>query len=140
MHTKGGAATRFVQEFARNSAEGNLAALVAQFADTFLYAGPQGSQWVRTEDFVLALPKRKETFESFGHKRTELVEVQETWLDDRYTMVRTRWRFIFERESRGSENLETESSFLVDAGAEAFRILAYIPHQDIMQMLAQAAG
>lgn len=137
MSTRNGAAVRFIEEFARNSAEGRIGKLMAQFAESFLYAGPQGSQWVRASDFALALPKRKELFDSAGHKSTELSDAQETWLDGRYALVRTRWRFAFQRGLPESAIIETESSFLVDVGAEPFRILTYLSHQDIVEMLRQ---
>lgn len=140
MSTRDGAAVRFIREFARSSAEGKIGELVAQFAESFLYAGPQGSQWVRASDFALALPKRKALFDSFGHKSTQLSDVQETWLDGRYALVRTRWQFAFANGSPEREIIETESSFLVDAGAEPFRILSYLSHQDIVEMLRQRAS
>ncbi|HEX8712870.1 MAG TPA: hypothetical protein VF730_13415 [Terracidiphilus sp.] len=139
MHKRDGAAVRFIQAFARNSAEGNFVELVAQFAESFLFAGTQGSQWVRASDFAMALPKRKQIFAGFGHKSTELADAQEKWLDTRYALVRTRWRFSFDRGQNGPETLETESSFVVDAGAEPFRILVYMPHHDIVEMLRQSA-
>lgn len=137
MHTKGGAAARFIQTFARLSAEANAVGLIAQFADSFLYAGPQGSQWMPARDFALALPRRKQVFEQFGHRSTELADVEEFWLGDRYVLARTRWRFTCEHGGQTRQMLDTASSFLIDAGAEPFRILLYVAHQDILEMLRQ---
>ena len=137
MELKEGAGVRFMQTFARNSAEGNGAELVAQFADSFLYAGPAGNKWVRAGDFALALPKRKQVFEQAGHRSTELIDAQEFWLGERYVLVRTRWRFAFELPPSAPYTLDTESSFLVDAGAEPFRILVYVAHQDIVEMMRE---
>ena len=137
MGTKNGAGVRFIQTFARNSTEGNASELIAQFAESFLYAGPAGSQWVRGSDFALALPKRKQIFEQFGHRSTELSDAQEQWLGDRYVLIRTRWRFTFAPASSAPYMLDTQSDFLVDAGAEAFRILVYVAHQDIVETLRQ---
>ena len=107
MRTRDGAAARFIEDFARNSREGKGAELIAQLGESFLFAGAQGCQWVRAGDFALALPKRKEIFEAAGHRWTELVDAEETWLGERYALVRTRWRFVFER---APESMETESS------------------------------
>lgn len=137
MSTKDGAGVRFIQAFARNSAESNISELVGQFAESFLFAGPTGNQWVRACDFALALPKRKQVFEQFGHRLTELIDVQEMWLGERYVLVRSRWRFTFERSGQAVESLENESSFLVDAGAEPFRILVYVAHKDILELLQE---
>ena len=135
MDTKDGAGARFIQTFARNTAEGKGAELIAQFADSFLYAGPAGSQLVRACDFALALPKRKQIFEQFGYRSTGLADVRETMLDDRYALVHSRWRFTFAPAQGMAYTLDTESSFLVDTGAEPFRILVYVAHQDILEIL-----
>ena len=135
MDTRDGASARFIQTFARNTAEGKAAELIAQFADSFLFAGPAGSQWVRACDFAMALPKRRQFFEKFGHRATELADVRETRLDDRYALVHSRWRFTFEPAENAPFTLDTESSFLVDAGAEPFRILMYLAHEDILEIL-----
>ncbi|HEV2134390.1 MAG TPA: hypothetical protein VGR47_09005 [Terracidiphilus sp.] len=135
MELKNGAGVRFIEAFARNSADGCIAELITQFCEQFLYAGPAGSQWVGAGDFALALPKRKQIFEQAGHRSTELAGAQELWLGERYVLVRTRWRFAFELDTKAPYTLETESDFVVDAGAEPFRILVYLAHQDIVEML-----
>lgn len=139
METKDGKGARFIQRFAQNSAEGNAHELIRQFADSFLYAGPAGNQWMRASDFALALPKRKHRFEELGHRSTELIEAQEIWLGDRYVLVRSRWRFVFERLGQAVENLDTESNFLVDTGAEPFRILVYVSQLDPLEVLRERA-
>lgn len=140
METTDGAGVRFIQAFARNNSESNISELVGQFADSFLFAGPTANQWVRACDFALALPRRKQIFEQLGHRSTELTDVQEQWLGERYVLVRSRWRFTFERSGQAVESLENESSFLVDAGAGPFRILVYVAHKDILEILQGRAA
>ena len=133
--------SRFLEEFARQTAEDDIPALVSNFADPFLFAGPTGSpQPVRSADFAAALPKRKAFFAGLGARPTELVRIDEQRLDERYVLARTTWRFSFLRENASLEQFEVDSSFLIDRGQPGDRettlkILVYLNHQDLMQML-----
>lgn len=126
----------FFQRYDQLTREGNIPELVAQFAETFLAADPGGARPVRAADFALALPRRKQLFDKIGGcHSTELVSVEETRLDDRYALARTRWRMKFEALDRGPNELLVDSSFLVDLGGESPRILLYMAHQDLMAVL-----
>jgi len=127
----------FFDEFARHTATGNVPELVSSYADVFLAGGPRGVQPVRATDFALALPKRYKLFESIGSRSTELIGLQENWLDARYVFVRTQWRLTFERSGAESLPIVVESTNLLDAAAEPFRILVYLAHADIMEVLKQ---
>jgi len=127
----------FFDEYAHHTEEGNIPELAACFADSFLAAGPQGARPVRASDFALALPKRYKVFESMGCRSTELTGLQENRLDSRYVSARTQWRLTFERPGMEALPIEVESTYLVDTGTEPFRILVYLAHSDIMEILKQ---
>jgi hypothetical protein len=128
---------RFIREYAHHSDKGNVPELIACFADVFLAAGQQGAKPVRASDFALALPKRYKLFESMGCRSTELTGLHENWLDTRHVSVRTEWRLTFVRPSSQPLPIEVESTYLVDAGVAPFRILVYLAHSDIMEILMQ---
>jgi hypothetical protein len=125
---------RFFQTYQLHNSSGDLPAIVSHFADTFLAVGPQGAQCVRATDFAIALPKRKQLFESLGSQSTALVSIHETSLDDRYVLARTQWQMTFDREGN-TQNILVDSTFLLDTGNADVKILLYLPHQDIMQVL-----
>ena len=130
------AVTRFFQLFARKNSEESIPAQVAQFADSFISADPHGVRCVRGDDFAAALPKRKMLFDRLGSKPAVLVSLHETQLDVRYVLARTTWRFDFAPVNSGeAEQVFADSTFLVDTGEEEFKIVMYIAHQDIMQVL-----
>ena len=125
---------RFFETYQQaNNGDGALAA--ALFADTFLAAGPDGATAVPAAAFAPALQKRKKLFSRLGSQGAELVFLEETPLDGRYALARTRWRMTFRREGRPDEVLLVDSTFLVDLVAE--RILVYLAHQDIFAILRQ---
>jgi hypothetical protein len=128
---------RFFETYAFHTDKGNVPELIGCFPGVFLAAGPQGAKPVRAADFALALPKRYKLFESMGCRKTELVGLHPAWLDERHVSARTEWRLTFERPSAESEQIVVESTFLIDAGAEPFRILLYLAHTDIMEVLKQ---
>ena len=127
--------TEFIASYARHSAARDFPALFEQFAKTFLVAGPGGAQCVRADDFARVLPRRVELFESMGCQSAELIETQETWLDARYAIARTTWRFTFRRADEAMEIIDSESIFMIDAGCEPYRILLYLTPRDIMETI-----
>ena len=131
---------RFLAVYARETAEDNLQAVVSHFAESFLFAGPSGSQPVRAADFAAALPRRKALFDQLGSQPAELTAIHETPLDSRYVLARTTWRFSFRNHNTPAQEFDTDSTFLIDTGLPGtpkpdFKILLYLPHHDIMQML-----
>ncbi len=137
METTKTALELFFDDYANHTDKGNVPELIACFADVFLAAGPQGAKPVRAADFALALPKRYKLFESMGCRSTELIGMHETRLDERHVSARTEWRLTFERPGAESEQIVVASTFLIDAGAGPFRILLYLAHSDIMEVLKQ---
>lgn len=137
MEAKSSALIRFIEAFAKNSANRDFAASAAQFADSFLAAGPAGAQCVRAADFALALPRRAELFDSLGRKSTDLIAVRDFWLDDRYAIAHTTWCFAFLRLDDAIETVNSESIFVVDTGLDPWRIVMYLNPSEIMETLRQ---
>jgi hypothetical protein len=125
----------FFRTFEANASSHDADAQISQFADVFMAANPQGAQTVRAGDFALALPKRKELFDRLGCRSSELLSVSEQRLDARYVLANTRWKMTFARAESNTEEVVVESSFMLDTGGNSPRILVYLAHQDIMQVL-----
>ena len=130
MQTSISAVEQFLRASEQSAAAGDFAASAAQFADVFLTAGPQGALCVRVEDFARALPRRKQLFQELGCTSSQLVHVEERRLGERYCLAHTQWRIV-----RPPEEFCVESTFLVDTGVHPFKIVLYVPHQDIFSIL-----
>jgi hypothetical protein len=124
----------FLRGYERVSESNDIPAMVAQFGETFLAAGPLGACCVRSSDFALALPKRKQLFQSLGHSSTALISVDETPLDARYVLARTQWRFTFGKNGKRLE-VVVDSTFLIDTGGDEFKIVVYLTNRDAVQIL-----
>jgi|HubBroStandDraft_4_1064222.scaffolds.fasta_scaffold252506_2 hypothetical protein len=126
---------RFFHNFERLNAGDDIPAQVAQFADMFIAANPQGAQCIRAEDFARALPKRIQLVQSLGGQSTSLVSVSETKLDERFAMAETRWRMTFRREGAPAREALADSLYILDMGGETPKIVFYLAHQEFMAML-----
>lgn len=131
------ALTQFIESYAHHTATRDFTALVAQFAETFLVAGPTGARSMRAADFARALPGRAELFDSLGCRSAQLIAAQPSWVDTRYALVRTTWSFTFRRPGAATEIVDSDSIFLIDTGSDPYRILAYLTPRDIMDTLRQ---
>ena len=125
---------RFFHAYELHINNDNIPALISLFEDVFVVTGPQGTQCVRAQDFALALPKRKQLFDKLGCQSTALVSLHETALGDRYALAKTEWRMTFHQPS-GNQEVLVDSTYLVDKGRPDPKILLYLAHQDIMQIL-----
>ncbi|HEX4283840.1 MAG TPA: hypothetical protein VHZ28_02030 [Terracidiphilus sp.] len=125
----------FFRSFESNNNKHDFSASVAQFADTFMAAGPQGAQCVKASDFALALPKRKQLFSSFGCESMKLVSVDPRSLDDRYALAHTRWELNFTDAQPSTPAIFVNSTFVIDTTEN--RIVLYLAHQDIMEIFKE---
>ncbi len=137
MESTQNAVGRFFRTYEHNASSRDFDALAAQFADVFLAAGREGAKPVRAGDFALALPKRKQLFDSLGCRSASLASLRETRLDSQYTMATTQWRMNFNSDRGGNAEVTVNSIFIVDTGTEPFKIILYLANQDIMEALKE---
>jgi hypothetical protein len=128
---------QFFRDFERNNNVGDWDASVAQFADVFMAAGPDGATTVHSSDFALALPKRKQYFDRLGCRSTTLETLSETRLDDRYSLVETQWRLVLASTGRPVKDVLLGSSFIIDRATEPLKIVFYLAHHDIAVVLKE---
>lgn len=129
--------TQFIRSFETQKASVDPAEAVNQFAENFLVVSPQGARCIRSADFVAILPRRRELFDQLGRRSTELMEIEETWLGDRYVVAKTKWRFLFRTADGRDELVDVDTTYLIDTGTNPFQINLYLAHQDLMAVLAE---
>ena len=137
MHQSSDAIETFFREFEQRSNSGDIPALLPKFADTFMAAGPLGAQCIRAADLAVALPKRKQFFDSLGCRSTSLVSLDHNRLDERYVVAKTRWRMTFVQGDGEVKEVLADSAYIVDTSGESFKIVFYLAHQDHMTMLRE---
>jgi hypothetical protein len=125
----------FFRHYEQSSTAGDTEAMVLLYADPFLTADPSGARVVQASELRAALPKRKALFKSIGCKATALMSLDATPLDEHYVMVKTVWRWEFDRPER--PELTLPSTFILFRTGGAPKIVFYLTHQDITTTLRE---
>ena len=129
----------FLRDYERNIAAEDIPALLAQFADPFLAAIPQGAKIVSAADHAKALPARRDFFDHAGCKSSTLVSAQPIPLSSRYTLALTKWRVTVAVAQSQPKEIVVDTAFIVDTGDGACKIILYLPAADIMALLKDEA-
>src|SRR5690242_12096495 len=90
------AAKDFFDRYQSANTEFDVAGIAALYADVFMFGDPSGARSIKKEDFVKALPGRKEFFQSRGLVSSKLVSLEECHLDSKYVLAKTVWKMHLE--------------------------------------------
>jgi hypothetical protein len=112
-------------------------ALVGCFADAFMAADPSGAQPVPLAGFLSVLPRRKQCSPpAAGVGRASLTNLTYSNLDEHYLLVHTTWRAERQGGSAGHHSVTLRSTFILRHTEDGLRIVFYLNHQDLAEMLA----
>ncbi len=134
--------TKIEQFFARYEEGANTFdpdIVVSQFTDSFMGADPNGVMCAANDEtFRKAIPQRKEFFTEIGFRSAKVLDIEETPLDDRYTMAKVHWRMIFEKEEGHPREFKFYITyFLFDPGTGP-KVVFYISHDDEQKIMREA--
>jgi len=125
----------FFERFKSLSAASDVERIAAMYAGSVMIAGPRGSQVVSSADLQRAIPMRRQLLESAGYQDTALVGFEETALTGRYALVRAQFQWQFQAANREPITVTLPSTFIVDRGGDAPRIVVYMNEQDVVSVL-----
>jgi hypothetical protein len=111
----------------------------AQFADQFIFADPNGTRVIEKQKFLPALPKRQEFFKSLGHQSTKVLSLEETPIDDQYTMVRAHFLMQFQKTPGQIAEANVDSTYILFMKGDLPKIVMHIEHEDLKEAM-QARG
>ncbi len=124
----------FFATYESNIGGADPATIAAQYGESFVFAGPQGTQAVKRDDFVRVLPKRQAFFTSLGLRSSRVVSLEEASVDDRCVLVRARWKIAF--ESAGAA-VDVSSTYLLQEHPDGLRIVFQLDHDDLTKRVQQ---
>jgi hypothetical protein len=127
----------FFERFQSLSAVSDIEGLAAMYADRVMIAGPAGIQVVSSADMRRAIPKRKQLLESVRCQDTALVGFEETALAERYSLVRTQFRWHFQAMNADPVTVTLPSTFIVERGGDGPHIVLYMNERDIVSVLRE---
>ena len=129
-------AEQFFKTYALANASSDVALIGSLYADNFLFAGPNGAQHVRKEDFLKVLPKMKAHYASLGHSETRLHTVEATALNARYLLAKVGWK-IGLIGSSGVREVDAAATYVLMRGeGETLSIVFQLDHQDLAEAIA----
>jgi hypothetical protein len=111
----------------------------SQFADQFIFADPNGTRVVEKQKFLAFLPQRREFFKSLGHQSTKVLSLDETQLDDQYTMVKAHFLMQFKKSSGQIVDAKVDSTYFLFMKGDSPKIVMHMEHEDLKEAM-QARG
>lgn len=113
----------------------DLSVIDTQFADQFIFADPNGTRVIEKQKFLAALPQRQEFFKSIGHQSTKVLSLEETPIDDQYTMVKAHFLMKFRKMSGELKEANIASTYILFMKGDSPRITMQIEHEDLQQAM-----
>jgi ketosteroid isomerase-like protein len=127
----------FFNQYESNIGESDPAAIAEQYGESFVFAGPQGAQAVRRDDFVKVLPKRQGFFKSVGLRSSSVVALEEVSVDDRCVLVKAQWRLQFESATAPVSVLDLFATYLLQQQPDGLRIVFQLDHDDLTKRVQE---
>jgi ketosteroid isomerase-like protein len=121
----------FFKQYEQAISQSDVPRIAAQYADVFMFGGPQGVQAIKKDDFLKVAPKRKEYFASIGLVDSKVVSIDETNMDLKHLLVKTTWSMTFEKPTGRKEEIETFATYILERQGDRLVIVFQIDHQDL---------
>lgn len=137
MNSVSEAVETFFKAYEQGLASSDMAAIASSYADSFLFAGPQGAQAVTREGFLNALPRRQGFFETVGLSSTKITSLEETRLDEHYLSVKVGWVMRFEKDPQHPIENENSATYILQQQEQGLRIVFQLDHQDLMKKVQE---
>ena len=113
----------------------DLSLVDAQYEDQFIFADPNGARVIEKQKFLPVLPKRREFFKSIGHQSTKVLSLEETPIDDQYTMVKAHFLMQFQKMPGHTVEARVDSTYILFMKGDTPRIVMHIEHEDLQQAM-----
>ena len=107
----------------------------AQYADQFIFADPSGTRVVEKQKFLPFLPKRQEFFKSLGHQSTKVLSLEETPIDEQYTMVKAHFLMQFQKTPGQNVEAHIDSTYILFMKGDLPKLVMHIEHEDLQQAM-----
>ena len=126
---------KFFEEVEQASNTLDLNLIDSQFADQFIFADPNGTRVVEKQKFLAFLPQRREFFKSIGHQSTKVLSLEETQLDDQYTMVKAHFLMTFQKSTGQTVEARVDSTYFLFMKGDTPKIFMHMEHEDLKEAM-----
>ena len=125
---------KFFEDFERGITEPDPELVAACYADSFMFASPQGAQAIQKDGFLKVLPRRTAFFKALGLASSKIRTLEETRLDGAYIMVKAGWEMRFENDPAHSLLAEIAATYILHQQGNSLRIVFQLDHQDLSKI------
>lgn len=91
--------------------------------------------FVPKQKFLAFLPQRREFFKSIGHQSTRVLSLDETQLDDQYTMVKAHFLMQFKKSTGEVIEANIDSTYFLFMKGESPKIVMHMEHEDVREAM-----
>ena len=127
----------FFKQYEQAISESDVSAVATRYGDPFMFGGPQGVRSIKKDDFLKAVPKRREYFASIGLLESKVVSIDETSLDAKYLLVKTVWSMTFAKPTGSNKEIRTSATYILERIGDGLVIVFQIDHQDLTEKVKE---
>jgi ketosteroid isomerase-like protein len=123
----------FFDRYQSSIAGSDPAAIATLYGESFVFAGPHGTQAVKRDDFIKVLPRRQAFVASAGLRSSKVASLEEAGIDERCVLVKAQWRLHFASEAGRAKDIDLASTYLLQQQPDGLRIVFPLDHDDLMK-------
>jgi ketosteroid isomerase-like protein len=132
-------ATPIVQEFfdqyVRSRSAMDIDHIASQYAESCMFAAHDGPRVAEKQAILEGFPKALELLKTVGHTSTKLASLDETRVDEHYTMVRAQFVWRFEKAAAPPIDVTVDSTFILYIKDGVPTIVFHHEREDFWQAL-----
>jgi ketosteroid isomerase-like protein len=129
------AVQEFFDQYARSRSAMDIDRIASQYAETCMFAGPNGAQVAEKQAVLAGFPKALELLKTVGHTSTKLASLNETRVDEHYAMIRGGFIWRFEQAAAQPIDVRVDSTFILYIKDGEPKIVFQHEHEDFWQAL-----
>lgn len=130
----------FFVKFEQANVASDVTTIATLYGDSFLFAGPNGSQTVKKQDFLKVVPRMKAHYASLGLTETRLQSIESSAIDAKYLLAKVCWKMTLKTAS-GSEAVDAFATYVLERkDGNALSVIVQIDHQDLAAMIKSRSG
>lgn len=131
----------FFAEYEAANASSDAPRIGRLYADWLMFAGPNGVQTVKKEDFLHVIPKMKAHFALLGVRETRLNSVEAAVVNSRYLLAKVSWRILLSNSGAENSFVDASASYVLDGqGRDGLTIIVQIDDQDLAAAITKRQG
>ena len=127
----------FFEQYEQAISRSDVSGIATRYADAFMFGGPQGVRPLKKDDFLKAVPRRREYFASIGLVESKLISIDETSLDAKYLLVKTVWSMTFAKPTGSNNEIRTSATYILERIGDELVIVFQIDHQDLTEKVKE---